>query len=468
MPQFDVVIIGAGMSGLAAGIRAKMLGHENVAIVERHTIAGGLNSYYQRGKRQFDVGLHALTNFARLGEKNRPLLKICKQLRIPYDRLQLKEQRFSSIQFPFGEINFTNNKQDLITSVERLFPDEIRGLHGLIEYLSQFNETDLERPFISTRQELTHFFNNQNLIEMLLWPLLIYGSACEDDMDFGQFAIMFKAIYQEGFARPLGGVRTIIDLLLERFKMLGGEIFFKKEVKALHHDNQSCIQSLEFKDGETWQATMIFSSVGQNETWQLTKKNNALAPIGRMSFTEAIFVFDSLTAAQSPTIAFYSGHASAQYHRPEMLFDKESAVICFPNNYTDCEYKETVVRITHPANYDLWKNLSPQAYRKEKENVKEAGLALLSKNYGVDATRLLFHDVFTPLTVERYTGHQAGAVYGSPHKIKNGATPFSNLFLIGTDQGFLGVVGALLSGISMANLYLFKPTSHQMQVPNEL
>ena len=338
----------------------------------------------------------------------------------------------------------------------------------MTEFLAQFQETDLTRPFVSTRAELTHFFQNQNLVEMLLWPLLIYGSACEDDMDFGQFAIMFKAIYQEGFSRPMGGVRTIIDLLLERYKNLGGEIFFKKEVKSLHSTGQSSIQALEFKDGEIWQTGTILSSVGLHETWHLAQMENALAPTGRMSFTESIFVFDSAPGQHGPTIAFYSGHPSAQYHRPSTLFDRESAVICFPNNYANCEYRETVVRVTHPANYELWKNLTRVEYLQEKEKVKEAGLALVARNYGLDTTKLVFHDVFTPLTVERYTGHRAGAVYGSPHKIKNGVTPFSNLFLIGTDQGFLGVVGALLSGISMANLHLFQPTSFSTQVQNEI
>jgi hypothetical protein len=29
-----------------------------------------------------------------------------------------------------------------------------------------------------------------------------------------------------------------------------------------------------------------------------------------------------------------------------------------------------------------------------------------------------------------------------------------NLYLCGTDQGFLGITGAMLSGISIANMYL--------------
>ena len=80
--DFDVVIIGAGMSGLAAGIRLAMF-DQKVCILESHSIPGGLNSYYQRGKRKFDVGLHAMTNWTAKGSKGKPLSKLMKQLRIP-------------------------------------------------------------------------------------------------------------------------------------------------------------------------------------------------------------------------------------------------------------------------------------------------------------------------------------------------------------------------------------------------
>ena len=47
--MYDTVIIGAGMSGLAAGIR---LAHydQRVCILERHTTIGGLNSFYRLAK----------------------------------------------------------------------------------------------------------------------------------------------------------------------------------------------------------------------------------------------------------------------------------------------------------------------------------------------------------------------------------------------------------------------------------
>ena len=42
--HYDVAIIGAGMSGLAAGIRLAHFG-KRVCIFERHKAVGGLNSF---------------------------------------------------------------------------------------------------------------------------------------------------------------------------------------------------------------------------------------------------------------------------------------------------------------------------------------------------------------------------------------------------------------------------------------
>ncbi len=56
--MYDAIIIGAGMSGLAAGIRLAHFG-KRVCILERHSAIGGLNSFYRQRGRTYDVGLHA-------------------------------------------------------------------------------------------------------------------------------------------------------------------------------------------------------------------------------------------------------------------------------------------------------------------------------------------------------------------------------------------------------------------------
>ena len=79
--HYDAIIIGAGMSGLAAGIRLAMY-DKRVVVLERHYVWGGLNSFYQFQGHQFDVGLHAMTNYAPRGAKGLPLTRLLKQLRI--------------------------------------------------------------------------------------------------------------------------------------------------------------------------------------------------------------------------------------------------------------------------------------------------------------------------------------------------------------------------------------------------
>ena len=70
--------------------------------------------------------------------------------------------------------------------------------------------------------------------------------------------------------------------------------------------------------------------------------------------------------------------------------------------------------------------------------------------------RIQYVDAFTPMTVKKFTSHFNGAIYGAPNKVKDGTTSLENVFICGTDQGFLGIIGALLSGISMANLHLLR------------
>src|SRR5581483_12405156 len=132
--HYDVAIIGAGMSGLAAGIRLVHFGRK-VCIFERHNAVGGLNSFYSIAGRKFDVGLHAMTNFVRPGVKGTPLTKLLRQLRIDRDEFALCEQKQSRIAFgPRGEtsLRFTNDVAMLEADVARQFPAQRDGWRDLV------------------------------------------------------------------------------------------------------------------------------------------------------------------------------------------------------------------------------------------------------------------------------------------------------------------------------------------------
>ncbi|HEX4147629.1 MAG TPA: NAD(P)-binding protein, partial [Pirellulales bacterium] len=84
--MYDTAIIGAGLSGLAAGIRLAYY-NQRVCILERHTTIGGLNSFYRIAGRNYDVGLHAITNFTSKGARKGPLARLLRQLRLQWDDL---------------------------------------------------------------------------------------------------------------------------------------------------------------------------------------------------------------------------------------------------------------------------------------------------------------------------------------------------------------------------------------------
>ena len=460
MNRYDAIVIGAGMSGLAAGIRLAMF-DKKVIILEKHSVPGGLNSYYQRrnfdvpGIRQFDVGLHALTNFIKKGEKGKPFSKLLKQLRLSYDDFKLCPQSYSKILFPEVELKFSNDFELLMNEVHEKFPHQIDQFNLLVEKVKSFNELDLSIGYSSSREVLKSILNDEMLIEMILCPLLIYGSAWEDDMDFAQFVIMFKSLYFEGFSRPEGGVRTIISLLMKKLQDVGGEIRFKAAVSEImtNDKGEACGVSI---GGEELLAPVVLSSIGYPETVRITPKLEAKPRVGAMTFLESIFVYDKkipLTQNDS-TIVFYNNAPKYNYRPASHYFDDSSAVVCFPDNYEPQKLVgEGTVRITYMANYHQWRELARTQYDEMKDKVSESALALVKKlNPDFDG-KLLFKDIFSPMTIERYTWHMNGTVYGSIDKTRDGRTPVKNLFIIGTDQGFLGIVGSMLSGISMANLH---------------
>lgn len=459
--NYDAIVIGAGMSGLAAGIRLAMF-DKRVLILEKHSIPGGLNSYYQRrnfdkgGIRHFDVGLHALTNFIKKGEKGRPFSKLLKQLRLSYDDFKLCPQSYSKISFPEVELKFSNDFELLKSEIAIHFPHQVDAFQALVKKVDSFNELDLSLGYTSSRDVLHSLISDPLLVEMILCPLLIYGSAWENDMDFAQFVIMFKSLYYEGFSRPEGGVRTIINLMMDKLKTLGAEIKFKSAVSEIITKNQ---RAIGVRVGEEeYFAPIIFSSIGLPETYEITPALKTIdnPRVGSMTFLESIFVFDQKIPLEvnDSTITFFNNHSRYEYQKSQGLFDERSAVVCFPDNYEPhIREGEGTARITFMANFELWKNLSRDEYQEEKKIVSESALKVVKKfTPGFDG-KLLFEDTFTPLTIKKYTSHLGGTVYGSIDKSRDGKTPVDSLYVIGTDQGFLGIVGSILSGISLANLY---------------
>jgi phytoene dehydrogenase-like protein len=464
MEKLDVAIIGCGMSGLAAGIRLAHFG-KKVCIFERHNAPGGLNSFYSMDGRRFDVGLHAMTNFVRPGVRGTALGKLLRQLRISRDELDLAEQRGSRVSFTGIDLRFNNDPTLLESEVAERFPTQIDGFRRLLEAVRAYDDTDLNAKEMSAREVIGTQLKDPLLVDMLLCPLMFYGSASERDMDWTQFVTMAKSIYLEGFCRPFEGVRLVIRILLDRYRKAGGQRRMKCGVRRLV-TGEGRVQRLILDTGEEVEASQVISSIGLPETEGLidsTARSATDDKVGQLSFVETMSIYREPTEKYGwgdDTVVFFNHGERFDYAQPDELVDVRSGVICFPNNfqYEGRTPSEGIFRVTSLANPVGWMDLAEADYAKAKsawfERVQSSARAFLPATDPEPEEQA--RDMFTPRTIRKFTGHFNGAVYGSPTKIRDGRTDFDNLFICGTDQGYLGIVGALLSGISMANLHVLR------------
>jgi len=460
--DYDVVIIGAGMSGLAAGIR---LAHfdKRVCVLDRHYLWGGLNSFYRLGGYRFDVGLHAMTNYVLPEKRSAPLMRLLRQLRFRHEEFALTPQRMSRVMFPGRTLHFNNDFALFVQEVADNFPAQIDGFNRLVAHIESYQALDLDAAPVSARKVLEQFLDDPLLIEMLFCPLMFYGSADENDMQFGQFVVMFQSIFLEGFARPFRGVRHILELITARYKKLGGQLRMKTGVKRLQVDGDRVV-ALELDSGEQITARRVISSAGLVETLRLcsdwSEDGRPQPAVGQLTFVESISVLDCQPdeLGYDTTITFFNNSPTFHYERSTEPLDVRSGVICSPNNFLyDEPLPDALMRVTSIANYDHWTGFDDEAdYQASKQAWYEKSLAQ-AVQYSVDfREHVTFTDVFTPRTIQKFTGHLRGAVYGSPDKVKTGQTHLDNLFICGTDQGFLGIIGAMLSGITIANLHVLR------------
>ncbi|MCC8166087.1 MAG: FAD-dependent oxidoreductase [Planctomycetes bacterium] len=467
--KYDVVIIGAGPSGLAAAARLCHFGVKT-CVLDSHSRLGGYNSWHHVRGREISTGLHAFTNYQPDGKG--PLGRLLRQLRLKFSFLDLKPQRRSSIRFPQGTLEFSNDHDLIRDSLGTVFPQAVDGFTALRDRIRETDEGELTDRRESARTIVESYIPDPLVADMLMAPVMFYGNPggvgdgldparLQPDMDWLIFCVVWKCIYETGFGHPAEGMHPLWEELARRIGEDGGVVRMSTRITALRTDGNRVVAAVT-DSGEEIDADRFFSSAGGAETARLAghEPPDGAIPVGSISITEGIGVLDRAPsqAGLEDTTIFFSHKERLAFRRPDELVASDSGVVCVPGNYEGID--DPTVKVTHLANYDAWPRLVAENDRAAKPDAAAAMAASL-RRLGHDLAPLrdapgrygLFDDVFTPITLERFGGHLDGALYGSPVKSRSGATARENLFLIGTDQGFHGIVGAMLSGVAMANFH---------------
>ena len=217
---------------------------------------------------------------------------------------------------------------------------------------------------------------------------------------------------------------------------------------------------------DSCEGKQVLSSAGYVETMRMCDDIRRVdqSEAGRMSFVESVSVLDCKPSdlGFDETIVFFNDSDQFHWHDAETVVDCRTGVVCSPNNYLyesddeDASLPDGVMRITAIANFDTWTSMEEAQYALEKLKRYDEVCASAVRFVPDFRGHVIDTDFFTPKTIRRFTWHDNGAVYGAPRKRLDGTTDVENLYICGTDQGFVGIVGAIVSGISIANQHLLR------------
>ena len=261
-----ILIIGGGVSGLAAGIYAQMDGHQAI-ICERCAVAGGNLTGWQRGDYHIDNCIHWLTGtnpatdtykmWEELGalggvdvyqgeilytySHNGRELSLCKDLKklegqmmkiSPNDKKEIRSF-FRAIEIMQGISGIAGENHDKKSSITQM----MTSLPHLYRYYSM------------TAGELAERFEHP-LIRGFLSSFL--------GEQFGAIAliIVFAHFGGENGGIPIGGSRGMAQRMTDRFIALGGTLYLNKNAKKVNTRIGKAV-SVSFDDGDEIDADYI-------------------------------------------------------------------------------------------------------------------------------------------------------------------------------------------------------------------
>ena len=253
-----ILIIGAGVAGLSAGIHARLHGHEAV-ICEKHFISGGNLTAWDRSGYHIDNCIHWLTG-------TNPAT--------PTYRMWETLGALGDVEIHQGESLFTceheGKRISLYQDLERteqemlaLSPEdkkEIRAFIKTVRYLQglcgvageQHNKKAIFPQIIPAVPLLFGYYalTTGELSEKFKHPLLKLFFKGFFGTDFGALALILVCAHYCGNngGIPKGSSSAMADRMTERFQNLGGKLLLKKEAVKIQTENNKA-HSVLFSDG---------------------------------------------------------------------------------------------------------------------------------------------------------------------------------------------------------------------------
>ncbi|PSL25062.1 phytoene desaturase [Planomicrobium soli] len=295
-----VIVIGAGVAGLASAIRLQNAGYQ-VALYEKESTPGGKMNRVEVDGYKFDLG----PSIVMMPEVYQELFELCGRNPddyIPMDKLDPMYRAYFS-NAPTKPIDMSSDLVRLTKTIEAINPADVGGffqyLHEAHKLYAYARYDILEKPFRRHRDFYNHAMSKRNsnmrvldtanqfigryikderLKQIISFQTLYIGISPYKSPSFYTMIPMLQFLYGVWFIK--GGMYTMASSMERLFKELGGEIFYNQSVQEICIDDKKAIGILV--DGKKVSADFVVC----NADFPYAMKNLVKEPAAKGKFTD--------------------------------------------------------------------------------------------------------------------------------------------------------------------------------------
>ena len=433
-----IAIIGSGLGGLTAGNFLARKGHK-VTIFEAHSSPGGYTAGFRRDGFYFESGTLSF-------ESSDLVFPVMKEMGV-LDKVEFARQKIAII--TPGMSGVCGSYEDLKKLARASYPSEKDGLD---RYFGASDRMIKTMNAVARPKGLAGYLAFPIQLARMIFLFRKYDRVTTTDFAaqcFGRDTALYRLFKDLGYpdmsAAIIGpafasffddywtvrtGMQSWADALVANFRSFGGELRLGSKVSKIVTKGGAAV-GVESK-GEFHPADWVISGADYKKTFLEWLDDKALLPGAQRDKIDQAAVSDGITTAylgldMSPAELgkfLLVPHASFNDAREDVnvhasgndpgFFDKVSIGLYSPSLHDERLAPQgksgLMIQSVTPYRWmDNWGGADRKKYKELKERVKETLMARASAVIPDLAGRVVFSDLATPRTYERYTGNTDGA-----------------------------------------------------------
>ena len=450
MAKFDAVVIGAGNGGLAAACRLAKAGKKTL-LVEQHNLPGGVASSFRRGRFEFETALHELCEFGSADNPGGCRKTIVDDFGLDINWLMVpdnfrvittaRDGRHIDVTLPCGRENFINKMEEYVPgsreSVTNFFllgDETLEAGHYMTDSGGKPDSNVLKTKYPNFLRTAAYPVNR--VLNALKMPPLAqdiintywgYLGVDTEHLSFMQYVNMVSLYVNHGAWIPEKTSNQLTTGLLERFRAMGGTVWFNCRAEEILFDEEKRVKGLRTTAGVVdtrysicnANPTMVYANLCPQEV--VPDRERKLAAARRYSARMFVVYLGLNKSAEELGLKDYSYFLPAsadsvkEYNSLKRIeTNRFNIALCYNVVNPKASPEGTcIVSLTTTYTEDCWSEIDPKDYVRTKNQVASGMIDWFEQQTGIIIRPYIEEiEIATPWTFCRYASVPQGAAYG--------------------------------------------------------